>query len=196
MILSSYQNIVSRPLGVLRFAVFIFTFTVSRIPIWFLILSAVFVNNNIELPVYITLIISVVIFRSYLESEIAGGGLFYFFTMRILRFISALIFTAIILALYFYLLLNTSHSIEMRLAVVISVFLFWFLILRNKNKGWWRGYQTPISYKIILNILWFYILAVPDSIQMKISAVTIIYVIEFYNLIYNRPLNLSDKKIK
>lgn len=188
------KTILSR-FGILKFIIFSFTFAVSRIPLWFLLLSMLVFTNGISFEYNIVLIFSIILFRSFVESEITGGGLSFYFTMRILRFFSAVIFFLISLLLYLYLVSNNIDSVDVKLSLVFAVFVIWFFILRDKSNSYWKGYFMPAYYRFLVNIMWLYILFIPDTMQIKFAVLLTIYSIEFYNLYFNEPLrNLPLKK--
>lgn len=189
------KTILSR-FGILKFIIFSFTFTVSRIPLWFLLLSMIFLNNGISFEYNIALIFSIILFRSFVESEITGGGLSFYFTMRVLRFLSAIIFFTVSLFLYIYLVSSNYDSVDVKFSLILAVFVIWFFILRDKSNGYWKGYYMPFSYRLLVNIMWLYILLIPDIVQIKMVVLLTIYSVEFYNLYFNNPLrNLPTKKI-
>lgn len=188
------RTILSR-FGILKFIIFSFTFAVSRIPLWFLLLSTLVFTNGISFEYNVILIFSIILFRSFVESEITGGGFSFYLSMRILRFLSAVIFFIISFFLYIYLISNNSDSIDNKITLVFAVFVIWFFILRDKSSGYWKGYFMPLYYRFLVNILWLYILFIPDTMQIKTVALITIYFIEFYNLYFNNPLrNLPYKK--
>lgn len=183
--------IVARPMGLIRWILFYTTFTVSRIPFWFIIVSSFFYQYIS--PTYgILLIILIFIFRSYIESEIAGSGFFIFSSLRLLRFFS---FIFILIAvdlfiIYYSLFAEPIDKALISLALILMVYLFYD---KEKITGYWNGYKTPYFTSLITTLLWMYMIFINDSTIGNLSILLAVYIIEFFNLINGTPIKGLEK---
>ncbi len=185
------QNIIPRPVGHIRYAVFLLSFLIARIPVWFIIFAAFFFNNAVTFSQGVYLIISILICRSFVESELAGGkyALSYFTAMRVGRIFTSLALYSIVFAVIIYII--APHSdIFGKISLLISIILMPFIFSNNERNVYYKGYYTPIVIKASVTFLWFYLGFIPDGILMNILIIITIYALEFYNLRYNRPLGI------
>ena len=191
----SLQNVLPRPLGYIRYGVFLLSFLIARIPFWFIIFAMYLYNGIFSLYQDIYIIISIFICRTFKGSEFAGGkNSFLFFSItRILRgvflvFLSIFVFSAI-----FYIIMPYDDTIG-KIAILLLLIISPFLLKNNNRNTYYNGYYLPTYINVSVNFLWFYIGFIPDSLIMNIAIFLLIYALEFYNLIYNRPLGLMPNQ--
>lgn len=178
--------IIARPMGYLRSILFIFLFTLSRVPALFLIATAL-IYRGLSLPQLILMLIMIFIARSYIESEITGGKMRYFMAFRVVRTIIPLLLLIILdIILIYYLLASPVTRLLIISATLLIVILFFDYHVSN---GYYYGYRIPIGANIVLALLWLYLLLVPDSPFGKLTILVAIYIIEYYNLFIKERLN-------
>ncbi len=179
--------IIPRPMGFVRSLFFYSSFTISRIPFWFIIISTFF-YQYIQVNYGLILIFAIFLCRSYIESEIAGSGFFIFTSLRFFRFIS---FIFILLAfdlffIYYALFASPIDKALISLSLIILIYLFYDRI--NINNKYWQGYKLPIRVNFVITFLWLYLIFMKDNIFGNILILLAIYLIEFFHLINSYPL--------
>ena len=178
--------IIARPLGIIRSAFFFSAFMVSRIPLWFIIISA-FVTGCISPMQVVSIMAATVICRSYIESEIAGNGFLLFTALRIFRFFTWVFMFVAMYGIFFYYALVAEPIDKMLIALSFIIIIYLYDGFKKKD-GYWNGYKTPLRVTVITSLLWLYLAFVPDSLFGNISILVAIYIIEFVNLTDGIPL--------
>ena len=141
----SLQNVLPRPLGYIRYGVFLLSFLIARIPFWFIIFAMYLYNGIFSL--YQTI----------------------------------------------YIIMPYDDTIG-KIAILLLLIISPFLLKNNNRNTYYNGYYLPTYINVSVNFLWFYIGFIPDSLIMNIAIFLLIYALEFYNLIYNRPLGLMPNQ--
>lgn len=192
----SLQNVVPRPLGLLRYWIFILSFLISRIPVWFVLFSSVLYTGSLNLLQGLFMICVILTCRTFVESELAGGEkTFSFFAIRrVLRGAYAVIIYFFIVFVMLY-LFNPNNSDTFGKVTVLLSLIALPLIYRTKSRNVYQyGYSSTGIIKYIVTFLWFYLGFLPDTLIMSIIIITLIYVLEFYNLIYKKPLGIMPNQ--
>lgn len=186
----SLQNVLPRPLGLVRYWIFILSFLISRIPLWFVLFAAVLYIGSVNIAQGLLIITAILICRTFVESEMAGGkNAFSFFAiLRILRGVYALIIYFFIIFVFTYLLNPNNTDNFGKIAVILSLAVLPFLLKSNSNTIYQKGYANTGYIKYVVTFLWFYLGFLPDTLFMNIAIILLIYVLEFYNFIYKKPL--------
>lgn len=186
---------VARPMGYIRFGLFFLSFLIARIPLWFIIICAFLLNGTIGVTYTVFLSFAVIICRIFVDSEIAGGSRsFLFFSgLHLLRGLGALLFYFIIFGIIIYIIAPHSDIIGKISMFFVIMLLYYFIFSSNPNT-YWNGYYMPFKLSFIVSLLWLYLAFIPDNIYINILVVLLIYIIEFYNLLYNKPLGILPNR--
>ena len=191
----SLKPTAARPMGYLRFSLFFLAFLIARIPLWFIILCAFLINNTIGITYTVFISFAVILCRIFIESEIAGGknSFKYFFLLHLLRGVGAFLFYFIIFSIIIYIAAPHNDVIGKISMAAVILLLYMFMYSDNKNT-YYNGYYVPFKISIVITFLWFYLASIPDSLLMNIIIICMIYILEFYNLLYNKPLGILPNR--
>lgn len=192
----SLQNVLPRPLGHVRYWIFILSFLISRIPVWFVLFSSVLYTGSLNISQGLFIIFTVLVCRTFVESEMAGGknAFTFFAVLRILRGMYALIIYFFIILVLIYLFNPNNSDSFGKITVLLSLTALPFLLRSNSSKSYNYCYINNGYIKYIVTFLWFYLGFLPDNIAMNIVTIILIYVLEFYNLIYKKPLGMMPNQ--
>lgn len=185
---------VARPMGYIRYAVFILSFLIARLPLWFVV-TAYFLNSKITVTYTLFILFAIVVCRVFIESEISGGknSFLFFLGIHILKGASAILLYFSIFGIIFYIfsLHNDNYG---KISMILVIMLIYFLIHENNKHKYWFGYYISKKMTIVICLLWFSIIFLGNSVFMNIITLSTIYLLEFYNLICNKPLSLLPNR--
>ena len=188
----SLQNVLPRPAGFIRYWLFLLCFLISRIPLWFVAFSAVLYTFSINIIHGLFIMFAILVCRIFVESEMAGGkNAFTFFAVfRILRAAYGVILYFFILGVIIYLIYPENNDIFGKVTVLLALLLLPVVFKSRSYIIYHNGYYVskPLSY--IITFLWFYLGFIPDTLFINITLIVLIYILEFYNLIYKKPLGI------
>ena len=127
----SLQNVLPRPLGLVRYWIFILSFLISRIPLWFVLFAAVLYIGSLNIAQGLLIITAILICRTFVESEMAGGknSFSFFAILRILRGVYALIIYFFIIFVFTYLLNPENTDNFGKITVILSLAVLPFLLV-------------------------------------------------------------------
>lgn len=191
----TFKNVTARPMGYVRFGLFFLTFLIARIPLWFIIICAFLLNGTIGITYTVFLSFAVIICRIFIDSEIAGGSRSFIFFLGIyfLRGAGALLFYFAVFGIIIYIIAPHSDIIG-KISMLFVIILLYYFMFSSKSKTYWNGYYMPFKLSVIVCFLWLYLAFIPDNLFMNILAVLLIYTLEFYNLLCNKPLGMLPNR--
>lgn len=189
------KHTVARPMGYIRFGIFFLTFLIARIPLWFIILCSFLLNGSIGITYTVFISFAVIICRIFIDAEIAGGSRsFLFFSgLYVLRGIGTLLFYFAVFGIIIYIIAPHSDIFGKISMAFVIILLYYFMHSKSANT-YWHGYYMPFKLSIIVCFLWLYLAFIPDNLYMNIFIIFLIYVLEFYNLLYNKPLGILPNR--
>ncbi len=192
----SLQNVLPRPLGLVRYWIFILSFLISRIPLWFVLFSAVLYTGSINIIQGLFIMAAILICRTFVESEMAGGekAFSFFAILRILRGAYAVVIYFVIVGFLIYVFHPENNDTFGKITIFLSLIIIPFLIKSKSNITYHHGYYTGRLLSCIITFLWFYLGFLPDTFMMNIIIILLIYTLEFYNLIYKKPLGIMPNQ--
>ncbi len=194
------QNVLPRPLGHIRYGIFLLSFLISRIPVWFIVFSAFLYNGVLNALQTVVISFFILICRTFIESELAGGrSAFYFFAgMRCIRILYYIFIIILIIFGLCCLLIpygnTTNYTLGTISIIAALICIVFFSGCKESKNTYLYGYKTKRVLSVILSFLWFYLGFIPDAVYINIIVITAIYSIEFYNLIYNKPLGIMPNQ--
>lgn len=186
---------VARPMGYVRFALFFLTFLIARIPLWFIVIGAFLFNRSIDITYTLFISLAVIVCRIFIDSEIAGGSrsFLYFSGIHILRGMGALLFYFAVFGVSVYIIMPQSDIIGKVSMLFVIILLYYFMYGGDKNT-YWHGYYVPFKISLIVSLLWLYLAFFPDKLYMNVIVVILIYLLEFYNLLFESPLGMLPNR--
>ncbi len=186
---------VARPMGYIRFGLFFLSFLIARIPLWFIIICAFLLNGTIGMTYALFISFAVIVCRIFIDSEIAGGSrsFQFFLGIHLLRGVGALLFYFILFGIIIYIIAPHSDTAG-KISMLFAVILLYFFMQNSNANTYWNGYYMPFKLSFIVSLLWLYLVFIPDNIYINILVVLLIYIIEFYNLLYNKPLGILPNR--
>lgn len=189
------KHIAARPMGHVRFGLFFLTFLIARIPLWFIIICAFLLNGTIGITYALFISFAVIMCRIFIDSEIAGGSrsFQFFLGIHLLRGVGALLFYFILFGIIIYIIAPHSDTAG-KISMLFAVILLYFFMQNSNANTYWNGYYMPFKLSIIVCCLWLYLAFIPDSLFMNILVILLIYALEFYNLVHNKPLGLLPNR--
>jgi|GEM_PF-2692746 len=189
------KNITARPMGYVRFGLFFLTFLIARIPLWFIIVCAFLLNGTIGITYTLFLSFAVIMCRIFVDSEIAGGSrsFQFFLGMHLLRGVGALLFYFILFGIIIYIIAPHSDIIG-KISMIFVIILLYYFMFSGNAKAYWNGYYMPFKLSVVVCFLWLYLAFIPDNLFMNILIVLLIYTLEFYNLLCNKPLGMLPNR--
>ena len=189
------KKTVAKPLGYVRFGLFFLTFLIARIPLWFAIICAFLLNGTIGITYTVFLSFAVIICRIFIDSEIAGGSrsFLFFLGMYLLRGLGALLFYFTVFGIIIYIIAPHSDTVG-KISMFFVIILLYYFMSGNRIKAYWNGYYIPFKISLIVSFLWLYLAFIPDNLFMNAMVVLLIYILEFYNLLYNKPLGMLPNR--
>lgn len=188
----SLQNVLPRPLGIVRYWVFILSFLISRIPLWFVLFAGVLYIGSINIIQGLFIMAAILICRTFVEAEMAGGekAFSFFAVLRLLRGAAVIIIYFFTVLVIIYLFHPENNDTFGKITVFISFILLPFLLKSRSNTYYQYGYYTERKLSLAISFLWFYLGFIPDTPMVNIILIIMIYALEFYNLIYKKPLGI------
>lgn len=188
------NNIVAaRPMGTIRFILFLSAFFISVIPFWFVLINAFLIKGFIDIYKCVVICVSIFVCKIFIESEIAGGGTAFFAAAKILRFSGKILIAICVCILFMYILNPANKDFIGKITVMVAALIIPFL-MKNNESGYWNGYRKPTLLSILTSLLWLYIAFIPDKIEVSLFIIGLIYAIESYWLYYGEPLkNLPNR---
>lgn len=189
------KKTVAKPLGYVRFGLFFLTFLIARIPLWFVIICAFLLNGTIGITYTVFLSFAVIICRIFIDSEIAGGSrsFLFFLGMYLLMGLGALLFYFTVFGIIIYIIAPHSDTVG-KISMFFVIILLYYFMSGNRIKAYWNGYYIPFKISLIVSFLWLYLAFIPDNLFMNAMVVLLIYILEFYNLLYNKPLGMLPNR--
>ena len=189
------KKTVAKPLGYVRFGLFFLTFLIARIPLWFVIICSFLLNGTIGITYTVFLSFAVIICRIFIDSEIAGGSrsFLFFLVMYLLRGLGALLFYFTVFGIIIYIIAPHSDTVG-KISMFFVIILLYYFMSGNRIKAYWNGYYIPFKSSLIVSFLWLYLAFIPDNLFMNAMVVLLIYILEFYNLLYNKPLGMLPNR--
>lgn len=189
------KNVAARPMGYVRFGLFFLTFLIARIPLWFIIICAFLLNGSIGITYTVFLSFAVIICRIFVDSEIAGGSrsFQFFLGIHLLRGLGILLFYFIVFGIIIY-IIAPHNDITGKMSMFFVIILLYYFMFSNNANTYWTGYYMPFKSAVAVCFLWLYLALIPDSLFMNILIVLLIYSLEFYNLLFNKPLGMLPNR--